>query len=136
MEGCAIGVPGAMIYITLRVASSKLSLIAHYTNPNVAGRPVLGASRGLGLNGFGERPEVEEGFVKGARGQLTPFREHAAWMLHHNKRGTSIGYDGTTVLDRTLVARSQGCISDVSTQIKTTCRSGSTLAAPKENSYT
>jgi hypothetical protein len=31
----------------------------------LAERPMLGSSRGSGLNGFGDRPEVEEDFVKG-----------------------------------------------------------------------
>jgi len=56
---------GAIIYITLRISSSKLLLDGTLYNSEVAGRPMFGSFLSLGLSGFGDRPEVEEGFAKG-----------------------------------------------------------------------
>lgn len=53
-----------MIDIT-RISSLKLALDRSRHKSELAGRPMFGSSRGLGLNEFGDRPEVEETSVKG-----------------------------------------------------------------------
>lgn len=56
-----------MIDITHRISSSKLALDSSRHKSELAGRPIFASSRDLGLNGFGDRPEVEETSKRGPR---------------------------------------------------------------------